>query len=436
MEEGNSNSNNNPIAQQHQQLLQQQLFLMQQYQQHHQHQLQQQQQQQQQQMPQSHPIQAQQQPSSTSQQPPLSLLQQQQQAISRFPSNIDAHLRAPGLRSLQFRPPTINSLSHPQQPQPQPQPQPPPPPPQQQQQQQAQQHHQQPASLISNLHHAQQPQSQQQQQQQPPPPPQQARAGIGMGMGMGIAGRTPAASPVEVEMAQQDAMKVCNPDIKRPFASIEDAVLRLLPYHVVSDYEAEEDDRILDSDTTGQIPSRLQQWDHNILSKIAEFTSTFEKQVLAFNIMSRKRALGEFRSEERLMIEQALLQEEKQALLEIRAEIESREKAGREAAEAKMRMAMAQAEHARAEAQAHADMIARAPMKASAAASQGDEGSGHDMGQEPGGNMEEIHGWGNAQRDDEDPSEDFLNDENEPEDGETGMQNEWREVGELDLNTR
>ncbi|ONK72033.1 uncharacterized protein A4U43_C04F14990 [Asparagus officinalis] len=221
---------------------------------------------------------------------------------------------------------------------------------------------------------------------------------------------------------------------------------RLLPYHVVSDFEAEEDDRILDSDTTGQVPSRLQQWDHNILAKIAEFTTTFEKQVLAFNIMSRKRALGEFRSEERLMIEQALLQEEKQAILEIRAEMESRERANREAAEAKMRMAMAQAEQARAEAQAHAEMMARAPpMRASAMGSHGDSGSGgHDVGSEQGGNMEEMmHGWrnssnnnnnnndNNGQRDDEEPSEDFLNDENENENGEEAGSQE-----DFDLNTR
>ncbi|KAJ0971221.1 hypothetical protein J5N97_019180 [Dioscorea zingiberensis] len=238
-----------------------------------------------------------------------------------------------------------------------------------------------------------------------------------------------------MEMAHQDALRVCNPDFKRPFLSLEDAVLRLLPYHVVSDFEAEEDDRILDSDTTGQVPSRLQQWDHNILAKIAEFTTTFEKQVLAFNIMSRKRALGEFRSEERLMIEQALLQEENQALLELRAEMDSFEKAGREAAEAKMRMAMAQAEQARAEAQAHAEMMARAPMRASVMGSHADDGPGQDAGQEQGGNAEDmIHGWGNVQRDEEDPSEDFLNDENEPDNGDA--QDEWREARSLDLNSR
>lgn len=251
--------------------------------------------------------------------------------------------------------------------------------------------------------------------------------------------RPPQAPPPEIELALQDAIRVCNPDIKQPFASLEDAVLRLLPYHVVSDYEAEEDDRILDSDTTGTVPSRLQQWDHNILAKIGEFTTTFEKQVLAFNIMSRKRAVGEFRSEERLLIDQTLLQEEKHAILEMQAEFESRQRAGRDAAQAaNMRMAMAQAEHARAEANAnthaHVEMFSRGPMRASALGSHADDGSGHEQG----GNEEEMmHGWGNVPRgEDDDPSEDFLNDDNEAENEEAGLQEEWRDGGELDLNSR
>ncbi|KAJ1411947.1 GLTSCR protein, conserved region [Sesbania bispinosa] len=244
---------------------------------------------------------------------------------------------------------------------------------------------------------------------------------------------------MELQMAYQDAWRVCHPDFKRPFSSLEDACERLLPYHVVADYEAEEDDRILDSDTTGQVLSRSQQWDNNIAAKIAEFTATFEKQALAFNIISQKRNLGEFRSEERLMIEQALLQEEKRALLEFRAELESREKAGREAHEAKLRMAaMYQAEQARADSQSHAEMMSRAPLRGSALGSQGnDMVMGHDMGeQEQGGNPGELmNGWGNnTQRDEKEPSEDFLNDE--AENGDTGTQDGWREVGEFDLNAR
>ena len=160
---------------------------------------------------------------------------------------------------------------------------------------------------------------------------------------------------------------------------------RLLPYHVVADYEAEEDDRILDSDTTGQMPSRSQQWDHNIAAKVAEFTATFEKQTFAFNIISRKRAMGEFRSEERLMVEQALLQEEKRAMFDLRAEIESREKAGREAHEAKLRMAamVQQVEQARAESQAYAEIMAQGPIRANTLRSQGSNlPIGHDIGEQ------------------------------------------------------
>ncbi|RRT50764.1 hypothetical protein B296_00035535, partial [Ensete ventricosum] len=168
---------------------------------------------------------------------------------------------------------------------------------------------------------------------------------------------------VEVEMAQKDALMVCNPDFKRPFASVEDAVLR---------------------------------------------------------------------SEERLMIEQALMQEEKQALLEIRAEMESREKADREATEAKMRMAISQAECARAEAQVDAEMYARASTRARTATSLGDKGSGHEMVQERGGNMggevlkERLKSHQRI----------FLNDENETENVNTRAQGQWREAGELDLNSR
>ncbi|CAL5185365.1 unnamed protein product [Lathyrus oleraceus] len=306
--------------------------------------------------------------------------QQQSSAISRFPSNIDAHLRP------------IRPLNLQQNPNPNPNP-------------------------ILNLHHNPNsnhlPQQQHQKIIRPP------------------------GNQIELQMAYQDAWRVCHPDFKRPFSSLEDACDRLLPYHVVADYEAEEDDRILDSDTTGQMLSRSQQWDNNIAAKIAEFTATFEKQTLAFNIISQKRSLGEFRSEERLMIEQALLQEEKRALIDLRAELESREKAGREAHEAKLRMAaMYQAEQqARADSQSHAEMMSRAPIRGSALGSQGSDIviGGHDLGDQD--HSEMMNGWGNnAQRDEKEPSEDFLNDE--AENGETGTPDGWREVGEFDLNAR
>ncbi|CAI9295526.1 unnamed protein product [Lactuca saligna] len=295
----------------------------------------------------------------------LQQIQQQQQAISRFPSNIDSHLRSP------LHP--IKNQQHPQNPNPN--------------------HLQNPNASVLQPNRSQ-----------------------------GLPHTSPAQQS-ELQMAYQDAWRVCHPDFKRPFFSLEDACERLLPYHVVADYEAEEDDRILDSDSTGQALSRSQQWDQNIANKVSEFTATFEKQVLAFNIISRKRAMGEFRSEERLLVEQMLLQEERRALFEARAEMETR---GREAHAASLRMAViAQAEQARAE------MMARAPIRANALGM----GATHEMDQEV-NHDEMMNGWGeNIHRDEREPSEDFLNDE-ERENGDIGMQSDWREGGEFDLNIR
>nr|XP_043632782.1 myb-like protein P [Erigeron canadensis] len=322
----------------------------------------------------------------------------QQQAISRFPSNIDAHLRP-----LQQRP----ILNH---------------------QLQQQQQNPNPNSLNSSQQirpNAATTTMSRMQTQTQAQNNNNNNNNSNNAVGSQQQQQTPPANQVELQMAYQDAWRVCHPDFKKPFSSLEDACERLLPYHVVADYEAEEDDRILDSDTTGQVLSRTQQWDHSIANKVSEFTATFEKQVLAFNIISRKRAIGEFRSEERLLIEQALLQEERRALFETRAEMEKQQKAGRDAHAANMRMAaMAQAEQARAE------MMARAPIRASAMGSMGE--------QEQEANPDEMmNGWNNNnnQRDEKEPSEDFLNDE-ERENGDAGVQSDWREGGEFDLNTR
>ncbi|KAL8240092.1 hypothetical protein R6Q59_013447 [Mikania micrantha] len=288
--------------------------------------------------------------------------QKLQQAISRFPSNIDAHLRPlqRPIANQQQQNPSTNLLENPN-----------------------------PMSLNSQLR---------------PPNRTQTHPTA-----------SPPANQVELQMAYQDAWRVCRPDFKRPFLSLEDACERLLPYHVVADYEVEEDDRILDSDTTGQVLSRTQQWDQSIANKVSEFTATFEKQVLAFNIISRRRAIGEFRSEERVLIEQALLREERRSLLEARAEMEKQQKAN-------MRMAAME--------QSRSEMMDWGPIRGSA------------MGeQEQGVNPDDtMIGWNNNGNDnnnnnEKEPSEDFLNDE-ERENGDAGVQSDWREGAEFDLNTR
>ncbi|KAK4433167.1 hypothetical protein Salat_1078900 [Sesamum alatum] len=290
----------------------------------------------------------------------LQQIQRQKDAMSRFPSNIDAHLR-PQHPLLHHRPLNPNSTTQ---------------------------------QIIPNHLHP-----------NPNPNPNSnpnpnANPNLNTISPATLANNNPQQQhqhKASLQMAYQDAWRVCHPDFKRPFASLEDACERLLPYHVVADYEAEEDDKILDSATTGQILSRSQQWDHNIAAKVAEFTATFEKQVLAFNIISRKRGLGEFRTEEKLMMEQLLLQEEKRALLELRAEMDSQQKASRETHEANMQMAaMVHAEQARSESQAHAEMMARGPIRASALGSRGSNTVGPDMGEQEQDFQQDdiINGWG------------------------------------------
>jgi hypothetical protein len=46
----------------------------------------------------------------------------------------------------------------------------------------------------------------------------------------------------EVEQARLDGKKVANPDVKRPFSSVDDVIERLLPYHVLASYDADEMD--------------------------------------------------------------------------------------------------------------------------------------------------------------------------------------------------
>ncbi|KAK6122807.1 hypothetical protein DH2020_043450 [Rehmannia glutinosa] len=258
----------------------------------------------------------------------LQQIQRQKDAISRFPSNIDAHLR-PQHHILHHRPQNPNSTTQQIIPNNPPNPN--------------------SSTTPTNIN----------------PPQQQHKASL--------------------QLAYQDAWRVCHPDVKRPFSSLEDACERLLPYHVVADYEAEEDDKILDSATTGQILSRVQRHIRETSPCIQHYFP--------------KRGLGEFRTEEKLMMEQLLLQEEKRALLELRAEMDSsRQKASRETHEANMRMAAM--EQARAESQqAHAHEMMAIRASAQLGARGGNTIIGPpDMGEPEQDDDDNINGWGRAAR--------------------------------------
>ncbi|KAH7440852.1 hypothetical protein KP509_03G014100 [Ceratopteris richardii] len=136
---------------------------------------------------------------------------------------------------------------------------------------------------------------------------------------------------VDIDIAHQDAFQACNPDVDHPFASLEDACNRLLPFHVLADYEADDvNEKFLDSN--GRVLSRSQLWNESLMAKINEFKLTFEKQIETLNDLVKKREDGEMRAEEDLMLELCLLQDEKRRTLELKAEME-REKAEREAVE-------------------------------------------------------------------------------------------------------
>lgn len=145
-----------------QQQQQQQQFLMLQQQQQHQNQNQNQNQQQQflllQQIQQQH---------------------KQQQAISRFPSNIDAHLR-----------PIQRPINNPQ------------------------------------LHHHQQQNPNSNPNPNPNPMTLNSQIRPVNRLQTNVSSASPPANQAELQMAYQDAWRVCHPDFKRPFSSLEDACER------------------------------------------------------------------------------------------------------------------------------------------------------------------------------------------------------------------
>ncbi|CAK9209769.1 unnamed protein product [Sphagnum troendelagicum] len=181
---------------------------------------------------------------------------------------------------------------------------------------------------------------------------------------------------LEVELARQDVLRVCNPDFKRPFSSVEDACERLLPYHIVAEYEP--DDMEVSTSESGVPVSRSQAWKESLESKSSDFMRMLDKQINTFNSIMRRRAEGDMRGEERLLVEKWLLVDERQKLADARAQIEAKEKAEREAQEARVKEALAQAERARAEALARAEAqaqaeAARAQATAQAEAAQQDD---------------------------------------------------------------
>ncbi|KAM0865677.1 hypothetical protein ACQ4PT_043114 [Festuca glaucescens] len=185
------------------------------------------------------------------------------------------------------------------------------------------------------------------------PPPQGFGGGVafspiqGIGIGASSSSSSQAAAAAVAaaasaraaeQMAYEDAWKASHPDFRTPFASVEDAVTRLLPYHVFADYEGD------DADGGTEEMSSDERWDNGVMATLFEQIAEFEKQVVTFNVVARKHG------EERLMLERALLQDEHRATERLRATLvvqheqqQQRQKQQEEAARAS-RLALAQAQ--------------------------------------------------------------------------------------------
>ncbi|XP_062185838.1 uncharacterized protein LOC133889338 [Phragmites australis] len=177
------------------------------------------------------------------------------------------------------------------------------------------------------------------------------------------------------QMAFEDAWKATNPDFTTPFASVEDAVSRLLPYHVFADYE-EEEDCVDGGGATATEKSSAQEWEEVIDAKTKDLIAHFEKQVLTFNIINRERAEGIARGEERLMLEMALYDDERRQAERVRAAIVQEHREQQEAARKRLALAQAQAQAQAAGAWPLVQPSAAWQALAAAAAASGQGGSG------------------------------------------------------------
>ncbi|ONM17986.1 hypothetical protein Zm00014a_004291 [Zea mays] len=157
-----------------------------------------------------------------------------------------------------------------------------------------------------------------------------------------VAARTRAAE----QMAFEDVWKALNPDFRTPFASVEDAISRLLPYHIFADYE--EDDDVVDpisgissSICTTTEKSSAHNWEDGMVTQMEGFLEHFEKQVLTFNVMTQQHAAGFNRAEEQLILQMSMVEDERRQLELLRAAIVQHQQ--QEAARARLALAQPQA---------------------------------------------------------------------------------------------
>lgn len=99
---------------------------------------------------------------------------------------------------------------------------------------------------------------------------------------------------------------------------------RLLPYHVVAEYDLEELEVLPSESRSGAttlLISRAQSWNDTLKARTAEYTGALDKHINTYNSIMKRRADGEMRGEERLLVEKYLLVDERQKLADARAKV-------------------------------------------------------------------------------------------------------------------
>lgn len=99
---------------------------------------------------------------------------------------------------------------------------------------------------------------------------------------------------------------------------------RLLPYHVVAEYDLEELEVSPSESRSGSttlLISRAQSWNDTLKAKTAEYMGALDKHINTYNNILKRRADGEMRGEERLLVEKYLLVDERQKLADARAKV-------------------------------------------------------------------------------------------------------------------
>ncbi|BDA41809.1 hypothetical protein COCOBI_02-6030 [Coccomyxa sp. Obi] len=137
----------------------------------------------------------------------------------------------------------------------------------------------------------------------------------------------PVSTKRQQEYINEDIVRLLNPDCNRPFASFEDAVDRLLPFHMLAAEETEKADfeeaKTLSSG--GLLLSRHEAWQQVCLQKSMQYAEQLNTLGLKLkDIMEQRNKPGYPRPEEEIYLSKLSAEADKQVSAGIRAEAQRR----------------------------------------------------------------------------------------------------------------